>query len=42
MISMNNVCFSYRQKRRNRDILVDLSMQFTPGYDSGRNNYRYP
>lgn len=30
MISMNNVCFSYRQKRRNRDILVDLSMQFTP------------
>ena len=31
MISMNNVCFSYRQKRRNRDILVDLSMQFTPG-----------
>lgn len=31
MISMNNVCFSYRQKRRNRDILVDLSMQFVPG-----------
>ena len=31
MISMNNVCFSYHQKRRNRDILVDLSMQFTPG-----------
>ena len=31
MLCMNNVFFSYRQKRKTRDILVDLSMQFVPG-----------
>lgn len=31
MLCMNNVFFSYRQKRKKRDILVDLSMQFVPG-----------
>ena len=31
MLCMNNVFFSYRKKRKTRDILVGLSMQFVPG-----------
>lgn len=31
MLSMDHVFFSYRQKRKRRDILVDLSVQFVPG-----------